>query len=174
MRPLVVIHTENGYVDEEFERAFGREKAKENARLFTDIADEIKTRIKKGGKVYFIPEESETPNSSCMFPAIRELSPDFIFMGEPSRYEGKTLHVKERLIDEGVKGVDIAGVAYGLCVDDFLRLCYGNNSEPSITKEMLQNESEALGWSKEKFETVYNTILNARILERLTDKNHKY
>jgi hypothetical protein len=174
MRPLVVIHAENGYVDEEFEKAFGRGKIEENAKLFTDIADEMKSRIKKEGEVYFIPVESETPDSGCMFPAIREISSDLIFIGEPSRYEGKILYVKERLIDEGVKGIDVAGVAYGLCVDDFFRLCYGNNSEPSITKEMLQDESERLGWSKEKFETVYNTILDAHILERLTDKNHKY
>jgi hypothetical protein len=28
MRPLVVIHAENGYLDEEFEKAFGRERPK--------------------------------------------------------------------------------------------------------------------------------------------------
>jgi hypothetical protein len=134
----------------------------------------MKSRIKKDGKVYFIPGESETPDSDCMFPAIRELSSDIIFMGEPPGYGKKMLRVKGRLIDGRVKGVDIAGVSYGLCVDDFFRLCYGNNSEPSITKEMLEDESEVLGWSKEKFETVYNTILHAHILEGLTDKNHKY
>jgi hypothetical protein len=172
MNTLVVIHAENGYVDEEFELVFGRENAKQNKELFTDIANEMKGRIRKGEDVFFIPDDSESPDSEHMFPAIRDLSSEIDFFKDQNTYEEKMLSLKEKLINNNISQVDIAGVSYSNCVGDFFKLCYGNNSEPNITKENLEYFSKRLGWSKEKFEKIYRTIIPAVIIDDLTDKNH--
>ena len=172
MEGLIVIHTEIGSVDPE---EMGEESVRNNRKLFEDIATEIQKYLQDGNKVYYLAEESDSPDSELIYPAIREHSPRMVYIHNEMNItsdlwaERQFLMAKDRVMADGLDKIVVCGVAYQSCVGDMYHLLLGEEG-PYVTKESYQNEREQLGWSEEKFEQVYNARLNAHIRDELTDK----
>ena len=166
MEGLIVVHTEMEYLDPEVIR---EETIRKNRKLFEDIATEIQRYLEAGNKVYYIAQDSESPDSDLIYPAIRQHSPNMVYIPGGIVTERQFPIAKDRVMADALDKIEVCGVAYHCCVGDMHHLLLGEEG-PDATKEDYQYECERLGWSDEKFEQVYNARLNSHIRDELTDK----
>ena len=166
MDALVVVHTETPYL--ELHRK-GSRKYNKNKRVFESIAKEIGRQVKLDNRVYYIPGESDSPDSTLIYPAIRKHFPKMRFVsGNYVPVEGGFLRAKELLIEGGAENVGVCGVSRHSCVSDAHNLFTARPGFEMTTLEGYLTASKSMGWNERKFKEVFNYVLNSRILEDLT------
>lgn len=156
MKTLVVVHTENSYLSE---------GCVQTRRVFERIAAELKQNWLRGGRVYYLPGDSNGLEDA--YPAIREQLAGAVII--PSEgYERQFLKTKRRLITRKVREVSLCGISYYSCVKDLCTLLRGETS--GVSKMSYCITAERMGWTKDSFNRLCDTRINAQIIERLTDK----
>jgi len=177
MEGIVVAHTEKSYFDPvEIAKELDTDnvqKANKIAQIahivFDKIANEIRKYITAGNKVYYLADDSKSPDSDSIYPAIRAQSSNMTFIPMDGNFEKQCLRAKEHVIADNVDKVVVSGVAYDCCVSDMYHLLLGEEGPNSKIND-YQHASNGLGWSIEKFKKIFNTKLNAVIRSDLTNK----
>ena len=81
--------------------------------------------------------------------------------------ERQFLESKSIFIDDGLERVDVSGIWRNFCVDGFFHLLHGKESEYFLRRN-YEYENPELKWSKDKFDSVFNHIFDAAVIEGLT------
>lgn len=168
MKSLVVVHTEMSWADPADE-VIGQ-FAENNRRLFEKIGLEVGRYISFGDDVYYLGEDSKSPYSELIYPAVRKNFPNERMHFIPAResFDEQALEAKKQLMIRPYNRIEVAGITYGTCVSSLYMLLRGKDNPPETTKEGYRLASRRMGWQNEEFERVFSKRLNAHIREELT------
>ncbi|MBL7054168.1 hypothetical protein ISS05_00230 [Candidatus Woesearchaeota archaeon] len=159
MDALAVIHIE-------FDPKMDQEYNKDIGDLSIKISAEIRKSLSQGKKVYFLGFESADLESELIHPRIKRFSKHLNYIPMES-VENQFLLAKNSLIEDKIEKGMLCGISYGYCVSGFESLLLGRDS-PSFTKDYYRKIVPDMGWTKDKFEQVYNHRIEAKIIRELT------
>ncbi len=163
---LLVVHTEMGCLDTGL---VGMAWAGKIRRIFDRISQEIGKYVEQRNKVYYLAEESKSPDSELIYPAIRAHSPDMSFIPRNGNHLEQYLRAKELLMTHDVQRISVSGVSYPFCVGDLYHVLLGQDRD-EVEEYDFRVAARDLGWQKEEFDRIFDQRLDAHIIEDLTDK----
>ncbi|MBW3004861.1 hypothetical protein KY310_03440 [Candidatus Woesearchaeota archaeon] len=154
MEALVVIHAEKTYLH--------------NPRgPLNGLVPKIADAIGESELVYFLAAESDNPFGAKMFPEISRYASKLHFI-PAKKLIVQFLEAKKRLLDDGVEKAGLAGICYYVCLRDVKKLFSGDGGR--FGREQYRTTAEDLGWTAEEFARVFDTKIETRFREDLTDK----
>lgn len=164
MRQLVIVHTENEYLDSS---DMSGNTVRMNANLFERIAIEIDRVRRMGWHVCYLPGNGAGLNET--YPAIKRQLGDATIIPNSMCVEEQFLRTKRRFMTQQAGDIALCGLSYYSCVSDLYKLLIGINTKKSERDYAIF--ARYMGWTDEFFKKIFNERLNARILENLTDKD---
>jgi HD superfamily phosphodiesterase len=168
-RPLIVVHTGQEYLDES---KTGRDSAILNKILFPRIATEVAERTAKGDLIICLNTSADQPIAQVISECLQQC----VLVNLDSSAEVQFLVCKELLLKHGITEVDIVGINRLLCVRNLEKVLQGFDTEEDLYCIVQRSKAEyqaiataSLGWSKAKFNQIFDHPIAAQVIEKLTD-----
>jgi len=171
MDGLIITHAENNLFRDIFTGKLHEPEYIQKIRgVYRRIADQIEKSLEKKDLVFYLHGGDEIAEE------IRIFTPKMQIIGANSLGSGwvekQFLETKEQVIDRNLEKIAIGGVSYEVCVQSLSHLFLGEDGS-EISKDQYRKASKGLGWTPALFDEIFQTRLDARILEELTDKGIK-
>ena len=129
------------------------------------VGEEISNWMNPEKKVYFLGAESKNLDSELIDPEIRKYSGSIHHI-PADIFESQFLTTKDIFIKEGVTEGSLCGITLRYCVSGFNSLLFGEDYR-IFEKAYYEKLALMMGWSQNKFEEIYNHIIDSKILKEL-------
>jgi len=169
MKGLIVVHTENNYLEPVLGNLQSEVSKKELAHIFDDISKEMFRYHVTGCPVLYLEGAEGAIKRNEVYSPIKEQLWHSHTIPMKDSFFGQFLKSKQVAIDSGMTSVDIVGVAYGTCVTNVCDIFNDNVTNP-CDRLSCERASYDLGWDSKKLENILSYNMPARIREELTDK----